>query len=31
MNNLFRNNNAIKEYFEKEQDKMFQQQEKVEI
>lgn len=28
MNNLFGNNNAIKEYFEKEQEKMFQQQEK---
>lgn len=31
MNNLFGNNNTIKEYYEKEQDKMFQQQEKEEI
>ena len=28
MNNLFGNNNTIKEYYEKEQEKMVQQQEK---
>ena len=28
MNNIFGNNNPIKEYLEKEQNKMFQQQEK---
>lgn len=31
MNNIFGNNNPFKDYLEKEQDKMFQQQEKEEI
>ena len=31
MNNIFGNNNPFKEYLDKEQEKMFQQQEKEEI